>query len=58
MRVTSEDLFSSMIQEGEFPASVYLPKRLAALSSRGKIEFNFRPECQAESSPLATSGTL
>jgi hypothetical protein len=28
---------------------MYLPKKLAALHSRRKIEFNFRPECQAES---------
>jgi hypothetical protein len=41
MLATSEGSFSSGTQAGEFSASVYLPKMLAALHSRRKIEFNF-----------------
>jgi hypothetical protein len=42
-----------MIQEGEFPVSVHLPKLLAALSSRKKIEFNFRQNVRQNLARLA-----
>jgi hypothetical protein len=42
---------------GEFPASVYLPKVLAALSFKRRIEFNFRPECQAKARPPCLNDT-
>ena len=48
MLATSEGSFSNGTQAGEFSASVCLPKMLAALHSRRKIEFNFCPECRAK----------
>jgi hypothetical protein len=44
MLATSEGSFSNVTQAGEFSASVYLLKMLAALHLREKTEFNFCPE--------------
>jgi hypothetical protein len=46
MQATSEGSFLSGTQAGEFLAFEYLPKTLAALHSKGKIEPNVRPECR------------
>jgi hypothetical protein len=44
MLATSEGSFSNVTQAGEFSASVYLLKMLAALHLRENPEFNFCPE--------------